>query len=747
MGKFTEAIECLEDEECAVSTLSLNNQDLGDAEAQELANALKSNTTVTHLNLDGNKIGLVGLKALANMLESNETLTTLKLANNTPDVVKKEKLKKTAINTAISLMDGQSQVQMTLTLIEERLQRNRMLAERHKSYVDKLPVEHHEEEQKDSRELKQAEEKNTTEILGILGARADVPLNQSDCEKEIALLRGKIQQQDSIENKILLGKHLIWLALLSGHSQKIQYLKEAEGILKEIVHASGQSSNFKLSENCLQAKLLLIRLNLEIAKYSSGEANIDGYLEKANSYIGPLASQISQVEARINVQFFALRAQFLLLKCCYEGQDDDGCIPGVIHDLSEIIKISTKGERLHVRNAIKEIPPLFMANAIKKLSAYLKGRSSEEQTSGLTTAFELGVGDDDIDLNCQCAEAYLRQQNFISASRQIEAIFKKDPTNRKALELRDAVVQHELRSRAVPSPVNIVPEKEEKVTSEHTAFFINTLAKLLQDSLHEDRVFYQGKAGRRMDNGDRIIEVGAGAVDAQGSPLTSVVVNAARVGIGGVRNLYADVQAGKTKAFGNLDIGIVTRKAAEMIAVRYTFQINQLDISDSEGVQEFAEYLHSKAMDAFHVSFAFSAIQSFWKWICGDKERVLSSADKLFLAMISDSGQNLVYLKKTQDTDINNHWDAKELVLDCGVEYQEVQYIKQKGSKHTKYGFCCSVDSLEVESRKLIQFKPAVVHQYGAVCRNKDDSRHQGQSNVHPERETNQETSSRCSIS
>lgn len=237
----------------------------------------------------------------------------------------------------------------------------------------------------------------------------------------------------------------------------------------------------------------------------------------------------------------------------------------------------------------------------------------------------------------------------------------------------------------------------------HLKTFIEELSGSLQNSLHEDRVIYQGKAGRRRDNLDRAIEVGAGAVDANGSALTSVLVNAARVGMGTVRDLYTDMYADRTSDFGRENIGKITGKAARLVAMRYRCQIVQLDLTDANGVKGLAHYFHNKAMDAVHICDAFKTVNNFWKWVCGNI-RTLSPEDKLYLAMISDSGVSQVYLRKFHETSIKEHWDAKELILDCGFILQGKPYKKQKDSKHDKYGFCFSDDEQEIRQRGLVVY-------------------------------------------
>ena len=70
-----------------LTTLDINGNSgnkIGDAGAEDLANALKANTTLTTLILSGNDIGIAGAKALANALIENKNtkLTTLILSGN-----------------------------------------------------------------------------------------------------------------------------------------------------------------------------------------------------------------------------------------------------------------------------------------------------------------------------------------------------------------------------------------------------------------------------------------------------------------------------------------------------------------------------------------------------------------------------------------------------------------------------------------------------------------------------------------
>jgi hypothetical protein len=65
-----------------LTSLDLANNNIGAAGATALATALQTNTTLTSLNLDGNYIGASGATALAMALQTNVILTSLNLVNN-----------------------------------------------------------------------------------------------------------------------------------------------------------------------------------------------------------------------------------------------------------------------------------------------------------------------------------------------------------------------------------------------------------------------------------------------------------------------------------------------------------------------------------------------------------------------------------------------------------------------------------------------------------------------------------------
>ncbi|KJE97230.1 hypothetical protein CAOG_07672 [Capsaspora owczarzaki ATCC 30864] len=62
--------------------LDLAERQIGDAEAQAIAEALKVNTTVTELSLYQNRIGATGARAIAEALQMNKAVTTLDLREN-----------------------------------------------------------------------------------------------------------------------------------------------------------------------------------------------------------------------------------------------------------------------------------------------------------------------------------------------------------------------------------------------------------------------------------------------------------------------------------------------------------------------------------------------------------------------------------------------------------------------------------------------------------------------------------------
>eukprot|EP00043_Microstomoeca_roanoka_P020574 m.251435 g.251435 ORF g.251435 m.251435 type:complete len:1015 (-) comp17184_c2_seq10:447-3491(-) len=90
-------------------TLSLIGDKIGDTGCRALADALKSNTTLTSLDLSCNKIEDTGCHALAEALESNTTLTTLNLSGNEIEDTGCRKLAEALkSNTALTSLDVSS---------------------------------------------------------------------------------------------------------------------------------------------------------------------------------------------------------------------------------------------------------------------------------------------------------------------------------------------------------------------------------------------------------------------------------------------------------------------------------------------------------------------------------------------------------------------------------------------------------------------------------------------------------------
>eukprot|EP00811_Abedinium_folium_P011477 NODE_20627_length_789_cov_6.936556.p2 GENE.NODE_20627_length_789_cov_6.936556~~NODE_20627_length_789_cov_6.936556.p2 ORF type:complete len:138 (-),score=24.77 NODE_20627_length_789_cov_6.936556:13-426(-) len=65
-----------------LTSLFLSRNEIGDAGAQALAKALRSNNHLEYLSLSGNEIGDAGAQALAAMLHQNRTLKDLCLYSN-----------------------------------------------------------------------------------------------------------------------------------------------------------------------------------------------------------------------------------------------------------------------------------------------------------------------------------------------------------------------------------------------------------------------------------------------------------------------------------------------------------------------------------------------------------------------------------------------------------------------------------------------------------------------------------------
>lgn len=231
--------------------------------------------------------------------------------------------------------------------------------------------------------------------------------------------------------------------------------------------------------------------------------------------------------------------------------------------------------------------------------------------------------------------------------------------------------------------------------------FVRKLSILMQNSLHTDRSLNTGELGRRADNLDRAIEVAAGAVDATASPTVSLATNAARVGVGAVRNLYTDLVASKTIEFGSEDIGEVCRKAAEMVVQRYKDQIIKLDTS---GIDAFATYCHRNAIEKLH-SLIKEPVKNFCLWLIGSADsRNFLPEDKLFFAFITPHEQGPT-LRTKNGMKFGESWRADELIQLCGREYMGIKYTLRKGSLHERYGFCVCNDKKEIEKLQPLKLQ------------------------------------------
>ena len=79
---FEKALDQLKNNDNGLTTLNLENNQIGAAGANDLAAALEKNTSLTMLDLGGNQIDDAGAKDLAAALEKNISLTTLNLQFN-----------------------------------------------------------------------------------------------------------------------------------------------------------------------------------------------------------------------------------------------------------------------------------------------------------------------------------------------------------------------------------------------------------------------------------------------------------------------------------------------------------------------------------------------------------------------------------------------------------------------------------------------------------------------------------------
>jgi len=82
MVELSDVVQRLGKNDTRLKEVNLNNKSIGDEGAKALANALRTNSTVTVLNLGDNSIGDEGAKALSNALLTNSTLTELDLSDS-----------------------------------------------------------------------------------------------------------------------------------------------------------------------------------------------------------------------------------------------------------------------------------------------------------------------------------------------------------------------------------------------------------------------------------------------------------------------------------------------------------------------------------------------------------------------------------------------------------------------------------------------------------------------------------------
>jgi hypothetical protein len=75
-------LEMVRNNDITLVSLDLRYNQIRDAVAKDLCDALKHNSTLTALDLEGNKIGTAGAKDLCDALKHNSTLTSLKLLFN-----------------------------------------------------------------------------------------------------------------------------------------------------------------------------------------------------------------------------------------------------------------------------------------------------------------------------------------------------------------------------------------------------------------------------------------------------------------------------------------------------------------------------------------------------------------------------------------------------------------------------------------------------------------------------------------
>jgi Ran GTPase-activating protein (RanGAP) involved in mRNA processing and transport len=75
-------LEKIRNNDTTLTSLNLYGNQIGDAGAKDLSNALKHNTTLTSLDLGNNLIGAAGAKDLSDVLKHNTTLLSLDLGDN-----------------------------------------------------------------------------------------------------------------------------------------------------------------------------------------------------------------------------------------------------------------------------------------------------------------------------------------------------------------------------------------------------------------------------------------------------------------------------------------------------------------------------------------------------------------------------------------------------------------------------------------------------------------------------------------
>jgi len=81
-GYFEQIIKRVASNDPTLNEVYLWESQIGDDEAIALADALKTNTSITYLYLDGDQIGSVGTIALAEALKTNVSTTKLCLGYN-----------------------------------------------------------------------------------------------------------------------------------------------------------------------------------------------------------------------------------------------------------------------------------------------------------------------------------------------------------------------------------------------------------------------------------------------------------------------------------------------------------------------------------------------------------------------------------------------------------------------------------------------------------------------------------------